>query len=160
MSQIVERSLLLINHRLAMSSIRCEYVSPTADDLLSCDPDQIQQVLVALLVNAIEAMEDGGVLRLTVIPQPDILEVAVSDTGVGIAEDAIGHIFEPFFSTKDKESGVGLGLAVVYGIVRGHSGTIDVTSEPGKGATFTVRLPRKPAPSDHATKDSNVPTES
>jgi two-component system NtrC family sensor kinase len=159
MSQIIDRSLLLINHRLAMSSIRCEHLPPTSDDLLTCDPDQIQQVLVALLVNAIEAMEEGGVLRLTVTPQPDLIELVVSDTGVGIPEDAIGHIFEPFFSTKDKESGVGLGLAVVYGIVRGHGGTIDVTSEPSKGATFTVRLPRNPAPTDHATEDSNVSTE-
>jgi two-component system NtrC family sensor kinase len=160
MSQIVDRSLLLINHRLAMSSIRCEYLPPKGDDLLTCDPDQIQQVLVALLVNAVEAMEEGGVLRLAVTPQPGLIELVVSDTGVGIPEDAIGHIFEPFFSTKDKESGVGLGLAVVYGIVCGHSGTIDVTSEPGKGATFTVRLPRNPAPTDNATEDSNVPTES
>ena len=142
-----------------MSSIRCEHLPPTGDDLLTCDPDQIQQVLVALLVNAIEAMEEGGVLRLTVTPQPDLIELVVSDTGVGIPEDAIGHIFEPFFSTKDKESGVGLGLAVVYGIVRGHGGTIDVISEPSKGATFTVRLPRNPAPIDHATEDSNVSTE-
>ena len=72
----------------------------------------------------------------------------MADTGVGIAEDAIAHIFEPFFSTKDKESGVGLGLAVVYGIVQGHHGTIDVASQPGQGTTFTVRLPRSPTSSE------------
>lgn len=159
-SQIIDRSILLINHRLAMSSIRCEYRAPTGDDVLVCDADQIQQVMVALLVNAIEAMEEGGVLRLDVTPQTDRIEVTVSDTGVGIAEDAVGHIFEPFFSTKDKESGVGLGLAVVYGIVSGHSGTIDVTSEPGKGATFTVRLPRTPASSENASKDLHGSAES
>lgn len=158
-SQIIERSILLINHRLAMSSIRCEYQQPTGDDVLTCDADQIQQVMVALLVNAIEAMEEGGVLRLNVTPGPDLIEVTVSDTGVGIAEEAIGHIFEPFFSTKDKESGVGLGLAVVYGIVRGHNGSIDVASEPGKGATFTVRLPRTPAASENASKDFHVSAE-
>jgi two-component system NtrC family sensor kinase len=145
LSQIIERSLLLIQHRMTMASIACDYQRSEQDDVLTCDPDQIQQVLVALLVNAIEAMEDGGTLRLAVTPSASTIELIVADTGVGIAEDAIGHIFEPFFSTKDKESGVGLGLAVVYGIVQGHHGTIDVSSQPGKGTTFTVSLPRSPS---------------
>jgi signal transduction histidine kinase len=81
---------------------------------------------------------------VTVTPSASTIELVVADTGVGIPEDALGHIFEPFFSTKDKESGVGLGLAVVYGIVQGHHGTIDVTSQPGNGTTFTVHLPRNP----------------
>ena len=154
LSQIIERSLLLIQHRMAMASIACEYQPTEQNDLLTCDPDQIQQVLVALLMNAIEAMEDGGTLRLAVTPTASTIELVVADTGVGIPEDAIGHIFEPFFSTKDKESGVGLGLAVVYGIVQGHHGTIDVTSQPGKGATFTVRLPRSPKPPESPNKES------
>ncbi len=154
LSQIIERSLLLIQHRMTMASITCAYQPTEQDDLLTCDPDQLQQVLVALLVNAIEAMEDGGNLRLTVSPTADTIELVVADTGVGIPEDAIGHIFEPFFSTKDKESGVGLGLAVVYGIVQGHHGTIDVTSQPGKGTTFTVRLPRSPKPTESPNKES------
>jgi two-component system NtrC family sensor kinase len=145
LSQIIERSLLLIQHRMTMASIACEYQQAEHDDMLTCDPDQIQQVLVALLVNAIEAMEDGGTLRVTVTPSASTIELVVADTGVGIPEDALGHIFEPFFSTKDKESGVGLGLAVVYGIVQGHHGTIDVASQPGNGTTFTVRLPRSPS---------------
>ena len=154
LSQIIERSLLLVQHRMAMASITCAYQPATADDMLTCDPDQIQQVLVALLVNAIEAMEDGGDLHVTVTPAGDTLELVISDTGIGIPEDAIGRIFEPFFSTKDKESGVGLGLAVVYGIVTGHRGTIDVASNPGKGTTFTIRLPRSPKPPDSPNKES------
>ncbi len=154
LSQIIDRSLLLIQHRLTMTSIACEYQPASGDDQLTCDPDQIQQVFVALLVNAIEAMEDGGTLRLTVTPAADAIELVVADTGVGIPEDAVGHIFEPFFSTKDKESGVGLGLAVVYGIVRGHHGTIDVTSVEGEGTTFTIRLPRNPNPPDSPNKES------
>ncbi len=154
LSQIIERSLLLIQHRMTMASITCEYRPTEQDDLLTCDPDQIQQVLVALLMNAIEAMEDGGTLSLAVTPSASTIELVVADTGVGIPEDAIGHIFEPFFSTKDKESGVGLGLAVVYGIVQGHHGTIDVTSQPGKGAAFTVRLPRSPKPPESPNKES------
>ena len=153
LSQIIERSLLLIHHRMSMASITCDYQPTEQDDLLTCDPDQMQQVLVALLVNAIEAMEDGGTLHLTVTPSANVIELVVADTGVGIPEDAIGHIFEPFFSTKDKESGVGLGLAVVYGIVQGHHGTIDVTSQPGQGTTFTVRLPRSPRPPESPHKE-------
>jgi signal transduction histidine kinase len=154
LTQIIERSLLLIGHRLAMASIACAYQPTSQNDELTCDPDQIQQVLVALLVNAIEAMEDGGNLRLTVTPGVDAIEMVVADTGIGIPEDAIAHIFEPFFSTKDKESGVGLGLAVVYGIVRGHNGTIDVTSRQGQGTTFTVRLPRNPKLPERPNKES------
>jgi two-component system NtrC family sensor kinase len=112
-------------------------------------------VLVALLVNAIEAMEDGGDASPGRYANREHHRALVmADTGVGIPEDAIGHIFEPFFSTKDKESGVGLGLAVVYGIVQGHHGTIDVTSQPGKGTTFTVRLPRSPKPPKSPNKES------
>ncbi|HEY5285378.1 MAG TPA: ATP-binding protein [Polyangia bacterium] len=154
LSQIIDRSLLLIGHRLAMASIACDYQPASGDDELTCDPDQIQQVLVALLVNAIEAMEDGGNLRLTVTPGADAIELVVADTGIGIPEEAIGHIFEPFFSTKDKESGVGLGLAVAYGIVRGHNGTIEVTSRQGQGTTFTVRLPRSPKSPERPNKET------
>ena len=142
LSQIIERSLLLVRHRMEMSSITSDFQPPSADDQVTCDADQIQQVIVALLVNAIEAMEEGGNLHVAITPMSDTIEVVVADTGVGIAEEALPHIFEPFFSTKDKESGVGLGLAVVYGIVQRHDGTIDVTSQPGQGTTFTIRLPR------------------
>ena len=154
LSEIVERSVLLLRHRMEMVSIRCDFQPPTGDDQITCDADQIQQVVVALLVNAIEAMEEGGNLRITVTPTPDTVEVVVADSGVGIATDALGHIFEPFFSTKNQESGVGLGLAIVYGIVRGHHGTIDVTSHVGEGTSFTIRLPREPACQPGPDKES------
>jgi signal transduction histidine kinase len=155
LSQIVERGVLLVRHRMDMSSITCDFQPPTGgDDQITCDADQIQQVVVALLVNAIEAMEEGGNLRLAVSPKADTVELVVTDTGVGIPPDAVGHIFEPFFSTKDKESGVGLGLAIVYGIVRGHHGTIDVTSHVGEGTSFTVRLPREARSPSSPDKES------
>jgi two-component system, NtrC family, sensor kinase len=150
LSEIVERSLLLMRHRMEMASITCEYQPSSQlasdEDRLICDADQIQQALVALVVNAIEAMEESGsgTLGVAIVPAKDSLDLVVSDTGVGISETTIGQIFEPFFSTKDKESGVGLGLAIVYGIVRTHNGTIDVKSQPGRGASFTIRLPRRP----------------
>ena len=145
-SPIVERSMLLVRHRMEMSSITSDFAAAVEGDEITCDADQIQQVIVALMVNAIEAMEAGGHLHLAVTPMADTVEIVISDTGVGIPAEAVGRIFEPFFSTKDKESGVGLGLAIVYGIVRGHHGTIDVTSQIGEGTIFTIRLPRRPAP--------------
>lgn len=145
LSVIIERSVLLLRHRMDMAQIVCDYQPGEGDDSLCCDADQIQQALVALLVNAIEAMEDGGgTLRITVSGSPERLELVIADTGVGIPDSALAHIFEPFYSTKEKESsGVGLGLAIVFGIVQSHAGTIDVKSEPGRGTTFTVRLPRR-----------------
>jgi len=154
LSQIIERSVLLLRHRMEMSSVTWDFQPPTGDDRVTCDADQIQQVIVALLVNAIEAMEEGGNLHLAVTPMTDAVEIVVSDTGVGIPEDAVGHVFEPFFSTKDKESGVGLGLAIVYGIVRAHHGTIDVTSHVGEGTIFTIRLPRSPTPPSSLDKET------
>jgi signal transduction histidine kinase len=70
----------------------------------------------------------------------------VSDTGCGIDPEVLPHIFEPFFSTKDEGKGVGLGLSMVYGIVREHHGTVEVESQPGQGATFTIHLPASPPP--------------
>lgn len=144
LSDIIERALLLLRHRMQMAQVVCEYRAPAGDDSLCCDADQIQQALVALLVNAIEAMEDGGGnLRVAVTVLPERIDVAIADTGVGISDESIAHIFEPFYSTKEKESGVGLGLAIVYGIVQSHAGTIDVQSGPGRGTVFVVKLPRR-----------------
>ena len=146
LSVIIERSMLLLRHRMDLAQVVCDYQASSDDDSLWCDADQIQQVLVALLVNAIEAMEDGGTLSLRVTSTTDQLTLVIADTGIGIPEASIAHIFEPFYSTKEKESGVGLGLAIVFGIVQSHGGTIDVRSEPGRGTTFTVKLPRRTDP--------------
>jgi two-component system NtrC family sensor kinase len=145
LSVILERALLLLRHRMDMAQIKCDYRPAEGDDSLWCDADQIQQALVALLANAIEAMEDGGgTLRVTVACSAEHVELCIADTGVGIPESSLAHIFEPFYSTKEKESaGVGLGLAIVFGIVQSHAGTIEVKSEPGRGTIFTVKLPRR-----------------
>jgi len=107
------------------------------------DPDQIEQALVALFVNAIEAMPHGGTLAVRADLRPDEFTLAVEDTGVGIPREVLPRIFEPFFSTKEGTSGVGLGLAVVHGIVQRHGGRIDVESSPGAGTRFTITLPRR-----------------
>jgi len=144
LNQIIERALMLVRHHLEMVGIRLEEHLLAGDDQIVCDADQMQQALIALLVNAVEAMPDGGTLTVKAHEVDHQIEIEVSDTGVGVPAEALPHIFEPFFSTKEEGNGVGLGLAVVYGIVQRHGGAIEVDSEPGKGSTFRLRLPRRP----------------
>jgi two-component system NtrC family sensor kinase len=153
--EVIERGTMLVRHHLEMANVKLEKVVLASDDTVICDPNQIEQALLALLVNGVEAMSagSGGTLTVRLLSNPESVDVEVQDTGYGISSDVLPHIFEPFFSTKDKESGVGLGLAVVYGIVQRHSGTIDVVSTVGEGTTFRMRLPRRPlAPSEAASR--------
>ena len=150
---IVRRCGLLLNHHAKMHNVELK-VSSTTDESVECDPDQIQQVLIVLMMNAIEAMgtginrAEGGVLSVAVsgVEGKEAVEIAVSDTGIGMREETKAHMFEPFFTTKSEGKGVGLGLAVAYGIIQRHHGSIGVTSAAGKGTTFTILLPvRQPA---------------
>ncbi|MDQ3622819.1 MAG: PAS domain S-box protein, partial [Verrucomicrobiota bacterium] len=124
---------------------------------VKADPSQIEQVLLNLCVNARDAMPEGGKLRITTedvsysasdetpvneMPAGEYVKLAVIDTGVGIAPEIVKHIFEPFFTTKEKGHGTWLGLATCYGIVQQSGGYISVASEAGKGAVFTIYLPR------------------
>jgi two-component system cell cycle sensor histidine kinase/response regulator CckA len=111
-----------------------------ADDLVAASPSELREVFINLIFNAIEAMPDGGTLSLRERREGDEVVVEVSDTGAGIAPNVLERIFEPFFTTKGTK-GSGLGLAVSYGIVTRHGGTITIASEPGRGTTFTIRLP-------------------
>ena len=106
-------------------------------------PDAIQQVLANLVENAIDAMPNGGSLRIVTRGEPATVEVAVEDTGAGIADEHLSHIFDAFYTTKPGVSGIGLGLFVSEGIVRGHRGQLRVESRVGKGSRFIVRLPRE-----------------
>ncbi len=149
-SAIVNRCVLLVNHHAQMKNVRVVSTC-TDDDAIECDPDQIQQVLLALMMNAIEAMTntggpaDAGTLTIDVRweEKSDALTIRVTDTGVGMTDAVKAHIFEPFFTTKSEGKGVGLGLAIAYGIIERHHGSIDVESVPGKGTTFTLQLPTK-----------------
>ena len=151
-NEVVERSLMLVRHHLEISGVRLQTEPLQGDATMIADGGQLQQALVALLVNAVEAIKEAGDREgeLAVRLEGDAHEVRIhiTDSGVGIAPEVLPHIFEPFFSTKDRESGVGLGLAVVYGIVERHGGAIDVDSEPGRGTSFHLRLPRRPRASD------------
>jgi two-component system NtrC family sensor kinase len=143
LNPVLERSALLVSHHAQMAGVRLELDLLEGDDALVCDPDQLEQALVALLVNAIEATSPGGMLRLAAAPAQESVLLTVSDTGSGIPEAVLPHIFEPFFTSKEDGAG-GLGLSVVYGIVQRHGGTIEIDSTPGKGTTFRIALPRRP----------------
>lgn len=149
-NEVVERSVMLVRHHLEMASVRLHRGRLAGDPQIIADPGQIQQALVALLVNAVEAIRETGDRdgEISVNLDGDVNQVRIHiiDSGGGIPPEVLPRIFEPFFSTKDKESGVGLGLAVVYGIVQRHGGDIDVDSAPGRGTTFHLRLPRRPSP--------------
>ncbi|MEJ5300130.1 MAG: ATP-binding protein [Thermodesulforhabdaceae bacterium] len=142
-NELIQRVILLSKHKMDLQQINI--VTDLADSLPQVygDPGQIQQCLINLVFNAVEAMPNGGTLtiRSAYESSRNQIRIDVIDTGVGIPKELISQIFEPFFSTKGKEKGVGLGLSVVYGIIKEHKGSIYVVSEPGKGSDFIVRLP-------------------
>jgi signal transduction histidine kinase len=109
--------------------------------LIQAVQDQIAQVFLNLLINAVEAMSDGGklIIRSAITRDGRWITVSFTDNGPGMDGETRANIFEPFFTTK--RTGTGLGLAISYGIIERHSGQIEVVSAPGKGSTFTVRLP-------------------
>ena len=106
------------------------------------DFDQLQQVCTNLMLNAIQAMPEGGRLTLRTAIEDDHLKIQVEDTGYGISQENIRKLFTPFFPTKREVKGVGLGLAVSYGIIQRHHGRIEVQSKVGEGSTFIVHLPQ------------------
>ncbi|HMD17353.1 MAG TPA: ATP-binding protein [Terriglobales bacterium] len=140
---VIDRCLLLVRHQLELGGIHLEL--NVAEDLprVPCDPAQIEQVLIALIMNAIDAMPRGGNLWLQTRQSNDgrEIDIQVRDDGAGIAPDVLPQIFEPFLTTKESGHGVGLGLAISRGIVERHGGRIEVQSELGRGTTFTVTLP-------------------
>ena len=140
---IVDRALRLVDHQLEMAAIQLQLDLDRGLPKVQCDSAQIEQVLLALIMNAIDAMPHGGNLwvqtRLTAAH--DGVEIEIRDDGCGISPELLPHIFEPFQTTKEKGRGVGLGLAISQGIIERHHGHIEVESELGKGTKFTVSLP-------------------
>ncbi|HMS85673.1 MAG TPA: ATP-binding protein, partial [Nitrospira sp.] len=106
------------------------------------DADQMIQVMINLVMNAVHAMPDGGTLHVGLAAEPQMVKLTIADTGHGIPREVIKKIFEPFFTTKEFGQGTGLGLTVVKGIIDEHQGSIAVESQEGKGTTFTIVLPK------------------
>ncbi|MEE9168357.1 MAG: ATP-binding protein [bacterium] len=144
LQNIVKRAMDLLGHHIELAGVEAHSDVNIEPEEIVCDPDQILQALVALLVNGVEAMPNGGRLKVDVQnskADPEMVLITVSDTGPGILSEVREKIFEPFYSTKKGEKGVGLGLAVVYGIVQRHNGKIWVDSKDGKGSTFHIKIP-------------------
>lgn len=139
---VVERVVRLVRHKMELSGIEVHLAVPDGLPLVECDPSGIEQVLLALVMNAVEAMPRGGNLWIEArAPNGEWLELDVRDDGLGMTQEVLEHIFDPFFTTKERGHGVGLGLAVTRTLVDRHQGKIEVQSEPGRGSRFTVRLP-------------------
>ncbi len=140
---VVDRSVRLLAPQMEMKGIDVHPDLAPNLPRVQCDPGQIEQVVLALSMNALDAMPHGGNLWLATRVRPDAsgIEIEVRDDGSGIPEDILPQIFEPFLTTKEGGKSVGLGLAVSQNIIERHSGRIEVQSKAGKGTTFTVTLP-------------------
>ncbi len=142
LNKIVADGLYFLEARCAKSEIAVHKAVDPKLPLINADPYQLEQVLVNLVINAIQAMGRGGKLTIRTFADQHRVCFSVADNGPGIEEKILDQIFVPFFTTKDVDEGNGLGLSVVHGIVTAHAGTIDVHTEIGEGTTFTIRIPR------------------
>ncbi|MCB2146839.1 MAG: response regulator [Deltaproteobacteria bacterium] len=142
-NEILDRSIVLARHRLELGNI--SLATRIADPLpeVNGDANQLQQCLLNLIFNAVDAMSDGGTLTLSAAAEenPRTVVIQVTDTGIGIRAEDMAHIFEPFFTTKQEGHGIGLGLSTTYGIIDRHGGSLTAASQSGRGSTFEIRLP-------------------
>jgi two-component system NtrC family sensor kinase len=157
LNQVVDRSLRLVQHQLDLAGIQ---VQPQLDPDLPpvvCDAAQIEQVILALVMNALDAMPQGGNLWIVTSfsHEPDHVRIVVRDDGSGIPPEILPRIFEPFLTTKETGRGVGLGLAISHSILERHHGSIAVESDVGRGTTFTVTLPWHTEPEKIAPPSAN-----
>lgn len=142
-SSAIANALDLVDHKLRGLGIDVEYRRHRGKLMVTGNPIHLEQVLINLLANAADAMEHSTirVLSVGITRTVTSVEISVADTGSGIAAAELANLFDPFYSTKDSGRGLGLGLSISYGLVRDIGGAITVQSLPGKGSTFTVRLP-------------------
>ena len=139
-NQVIEQVLAMVGHQAQLQNVEVvRELSPSLSKVMA-DSDKLQQVFTNLTLNAIQAMSGGGKLTLRTSVENSQVRIDVQDTGCGISKENLSKLFTPFFTTKEKGSGVGLGLAVVRGIIERHKGEIKVQSEVGKGTTFSVYL--------------------
>jgi signal transduction histidine kinase len=158
-NRLIEESEALVEKHLMQNRVKLENDLDAQLPLVIASADQLRQVLLNLMLNGMQAMPEGGTIfvstRVSRGADPEFLmsdsvHIQIRDTGKGIAEENLPHIFEPFFSTKD-EKGTGLGLWVSQGIVQAHGGSIKLRSREGRGTVFSVALPIG-GPTEHAER--------
>lgn len=156
-NEVVDRALAIMEKQALFQNIVINKRYSSLPKLVA-DASQLQQVFMNIILNAAEAMNGRGTLTITTFMDPNKknIKIAFADTGHGISPENMARLFEPFFTTKEVGKGTGLGLAISYSIIQKHQGTIEVSSEPGKGSTFTVILPlQKESGDDRKSSDSN-----
>ena len=151
--ETVEGSLRLTSYMLRKGKVELDLQVPQQPVMATFDSQQIQQVIINLVQNAVQAMPDGGQLRVALAAENGMATIEVADSGTGISPENLPRIFDPFFTTKPEGQGTGMGLAVSYGIISRHNGTIEAKSEVGTGSTFVVRLPKETAAASPANED-------
>lgn len=141
--EVVASTRRLVANEMALNGVDFSMEIPDELPKVLCAKEHLRQVFLNLFINAVQAMGDGGLLKVAaeLDEKRTAIKVKISDTGVGIPQENIPHLFEPFFTTKPPGEGTGLGLSVIYTMVHKHGGSIDVESNPGQGTTFTVTLP-------------------
>jgi signal transduction histidine kinase len=141
LNRVVRETLTLLEHQFQKAGINVESELEEALPVIRGNAGKLQQVFLNLFINARDAMESGGTLRVTTKPDAVGVRVEVSDSGPGIPRENLARIFDPFFTTKGARKGTGLGLSVSYGIVEEHGGVIEVESRPGEGTVFRLEFP-------------------
>jgi two-component system NtrC family sensor kinase len=140
LNQVIDRCVRLVQHKLDMGGIQLNLDLATELPPVHCDPAQIEQVVLAMVINAIDAMPQEGNLWISARVNAGAIELIIRDDGIGIPEEHLAHIFEPFYTTKEA-GGSGLGLAISQNIVERHGGHIELKSVVGEGTTFKIVLP-------------------
>lgn len=140
-AELIRSSVNLLTHQKRGNAIEFKFDFDENLPHINADGGQIQQAIIALATNAIDAMTDGGTLTFRAYTQSNRVTIEIKDTGIGISSENMSKIFEPFFTTKEVGKGTGLGLAVCYGIITEHGGRLSVRSNVGVGTTFTIFLP-------------------
>lgn len=143
LSKIIDKAVTVIRHHLEIHGIVLVKDYPDSPVIINCNAGKIQQALMALLMNSIEAMPNGGKIVVKINLDKDDIILRIIDQGIGIAEKDLTHIFEPFYSTKEASFGTGVGLSVAYGIITNHNGNIEVEKTSEHGTTFKITLFRK-----------------
>ena len=147
LSEVIDRCIKLVQHKMDLAGVQLNLDLASELGPVHCDPSQIEQVVLAMVINAIDAMPQGGNLWIITKPRNGQVMLTVRDDGIGIPKENLSHIFEPFYTTKES-GGSGLGLAISQNIVERHGGSIEVESVVGQGTTFRIWLPlnsQKPA---------------